>query len=779
MDEALYARVISACALEADLLALADGDATEIGERGLNLSGGQKARVALARACYARADTYLLDDVLSAVDAEVGQHLMTKCIAGLLREWGATVIFVTHHTHWLHMCDQGVFMSAHGTIEKQGPPSSLGLPRNASERSLAEKSQSSLSSAGAAPSVAPAAKLNGSVNHKEANKDSAPAPQGKPKERGKLTQAEERERGTVKAAVWLSYFRALGIFALVMMLSVYALSQTLIMGSSWWLGRWAADSYPNISHGEPWFYMFVYAGISMIASGMIFVRLLVMVFASLRAARIIHDDALKAVIAAPMAFFDTNPLGRILNRFSVDQQKVDVQLSPTASQLIMYTFNLIGTLVILTGNSPWIAISLIPLSIVYVRVAAYYRESSREMQRLDSISKSPIYTAFTEAVNGTPTIQAFRATERFYDENARKFDYNQRAGFVSYGANRWLTVRLEFLSNILLALTALLSVLTHLLAKGSDDGSHAAAAMAGLALSYAPGLSETLNWLLRQFTTLETMMVSIERLAQYSGIKAEETQPHAVTSTADEWPTRGQIKFTAVTMCYRPGLPNVLDDMYLDVAPCEKIGIVGRTGAGKSSVLVCLFRLVELKSGTIEIDGRDIARMPLKELRSRLSIIPQDPVLFTGTLRYNLDPFNEFDDEHLWRTLGQCSIEAPMRQHPDGLDRPIEERGANLSMGQRQLVCMCRALLKNSRVLVLDEATASVDMDTDALIQRTLETELTQATVLTIAHRLDTIMGNDRVVVMANGRVAETGPPLVLREKEGSRLKELWDARSS
>uniref|UniRef100_A0A7S0JEQ6 ATP-dependent transporter ycf16 n=1 Tax=Calcidiscus leptoporus TaxID=127549 RepID=A0A7S0JEQ6_9EUKA len=476
-----------------------------------------------------------------------------------------------------------------------------------------------------------------------------------------------------------------------------------------------------------------------------------------------------------MSFFDTNPLGRILNRFSVDQQKIDVQLSPTASQLVMYVFNLTGTLIILTSNSPWIAISLLPLSYLYVKVASFYRSSSRELQRLDSISKSPIYTAFTEAVNGTATIQAFGATDRFAQDNAHKFDYNCRAGFISYAANRWLTVRLEFLSNILLMLTALLSVLTFQLS-GSASSS-AAAAMAGLALSYAPGLSDTLNWLLRQFTTLETMMVSIERLVQYARIDPEEVVGRALNKPAPDWPARGAISFKDVTMCYREGLPNVLDGMSLEVAPSEKIGIVGRTGAGKSSVLVCLFRLVELKSGLIEIDGEDIYKLPLRQLRSRLAIIPQDPVLITGTLRYNLDPFDEFSDELLWKTLGQCSMEAATRAHPDGLSRQLDERGANLSMGQRQLVCMCRALLKNSRVLVLDEATASVDRETEDLIQRTLESALSHVTTLLIAHRLETIMNCDRVVVMAAGKVVESGPPLTLRETAGSRLRELWEAR--
>jgi len=323
--------------------------------------------------------------------------------------------------------------------------------------------------------------------------------------------------------------------------------------------------------------------------------------------------------------------------------------------------------------------------------------------------------------------------------------------------------------------TALLSVVTY---QASDlSGSASRAGMAGLALSYAPTLTDTLNWMLRQFTTLETQMVSVERLTQYGALKAEETSETRATA-AKEWPPEGGITFTDVVMRYRAELPDVLTGLSLQIAPREKIGIVGRTGAGKSSILVCLFRLAEIRSGTINVDGIDIAKLPLATLRSRLAIIPQDPVLFTGTLRYNLDPFNERSDAEIWAGLRQCSMDVPMQEHPEKLERQIEERGGNLSMGQRQLLCMCRALLKDSRIIVLDEATASVDMETDALIQTTLRNELGGSTVLTIAHRLETIMHCDRVIVMDGGKVAEAGPPLDLREKPGGAFAALWEARS-
>jgi len=398
------------------------------------------------------------------------------------------------------------------------------------------------------------------------------------------------------------------------------------------------------------------------------------------------------------------------------------------------------------------------------------------VQRLDSISRSPIYAAFSEALNGAMVIQAYKANERFEAENRFKVDNNLKANYVSLAANRWLTVRLEFFANLLLFLTALLAVISALV-NMNDSGSATRAAAAGLALTYAPSLTDTLNFLIRQFTTLETQMVSVERLDKYSQLEGEKTSP-PVLETPPEWPAEGSIAFQNVRMGYRPGLPDVLKDCSFTIKPGEKIGIAGRTGAGKSSILVALYRLTELREGSISIDGFDIAHVPLPTLRSMLGIIPQDPVLFTGTLRSNLDPLDLHSDGDLWASLRKAGMEGAMAQHPEKLQRPIEEKGGNLSMGQRQLLCLCRALLKGARILVLDEATASVDMESDALIQETLQHAMGATTVLTIAHRLETIMHCDRILVMHDGRVAESGPPEELRGEVGGRFAELWEART-
>jgi ATP-binding cassette subfamily C (CFTR/MRP) protein 1 len=797
-DAGWYARVLSACALEADIAMLQAGDATEIGERGVNLSGGQKARVSLARAVYSRASIVLLDDPLSAVDAHVGSHLMTKCIAGLLREGGSTIVLVTHHTHWLGACDHVVALNENGTVRAQGPPASIeGLSLSAAGTSLAggsrNASQADLASAGAedgaAQPMTPGTKaVSDRLQQEGAGGGGGGGGAAAKKAKAAQMTAEDREKGTVSKDVWLSYGRALGWFNVWFgLIGMYAFSQTLQYGSSYWLGVWAADTSGNAtsvdshpspfykySHGSPWFYLAVYIIMSFTSAVCILFRSVITAFASVKAGQTMHDQAIKACLLSPMHFFDTTPLGRIINRFSGDVQKVDVTLAQTGSQFVGYIVSLVCTLLIITLVSWYILLMLPPLFGMYMIFASKYRNTAREVQRLDSISKSPIYTAFSEALTGASTIQAYGANDRFEANNRAKMDYNLRANFTSLIANRWLSVRLEFFSNVLLAATALLAVVLSF----GDDKAQAArrATMAGLALTYAPGLTDTLSFLIRQFTQFETQMVSVERLLSYAKLKPEITI--SPLSVGADWPRLGAIEFRDVRMGYREGLPDVLKECTVAIKGHEKIGIVGRTGAGKSSILVSLFRIAELRSGAILIDGVDISRVDLPTLRGRLSIIPQDPVLFTGTLRSNIDPNGRYSDTELWMRLGQCGMEAAIAEHEKGLDRPCEERGTNFSMGQRQLLCLCRALLRNARVLVLDEATASVDSESDALIQRTLQTELGSTTVLTIAHRLETVMHCDRILVMVDGRVAEAGPPTELQAMPGGRFAELWQSRN-
>jgi len=823
-DPSLYAKVISACGLHPDLAALADGDSTEIGERGINLSGGQKARIALARAVYARADVYLLDDVLSAVDAHVAAHLMEECLQGLLRKWGATIVLVTHHTHHLASADAVLLLDETGAPRAYGPPAAVlhlqaghansngnGKARAKPQRPGGKEGGHGIPAtevrADPDPSASPnrdavdprpdgpngaagggGAPVDGGARGKPAagmaSSVQTGAPEGlkqAPPKNSRLIQEEERETGFVKASVWSTYATALGAGALLALVVAYTFGQGLTLGASFWLTQWAADTLHQGSN--PWLYVSVYAAVSLSACAVIWFRVVLVALACVRAGRRLHEGCVAAVVGSPMSFFDTTPLGRILNRFSTDLQVVDVQLRMTTQAFGLCLFNLIGTLLLVIINAWQILFGLVPLAFAYFYIARYYRSSSRELQRLDSLSKSPVYAAFAETLHGASTIVAFGAAHRFSAEARARLDQNIQVGFASAAANRWLSIRLEAIGNSIIAGVAALAVGLHGAASGGGGGAAVAAGMAGLSLSYAVSLTDYLNWALRMSTTLEMQMVNVERLLAYSALPQEESRSSTLGGPAGRgpppaWPSCGAISFSSASMRYRPGTPFVLRHIDLTVAGGEKVGLVGRTGAGKSSVLVALFRLVELAEGSIQIDGVDIATLPLAALRQRLAIIPQEPTLFSGTLRSNLDPFDQHVDAELWDCLAQCSLQPLASSHPEGLHQPIDAKGGNLSVGQRQLVCMARALLRRSKILVLDEATASVDMATDELIQETLQAQLQDATVLTIAHRLRTVMHCDRVVVLSAGAVLEHGPPHELRDQPGSAFAKLY-AQSS
>ena len=791
-DSTRYARVLSACCLESDLQTLPAGDQTEIGERGINLSGGQKARIALARACYSDATIFLLDDVISAVDAEVGAALIQRCVMGLLRERNATVLLATHHVSWLAIhADHVVLFSSSGQIIQQGPPSSVDLG------TVANAAGAAAATPVAAEDGAPRAERQSSARTLKikARLEQSGTEQQKGAAGGALIEDEDRERGLVKLSVWREYVAAIGgLRSVVVLLGILAATATSTV-QQWWLSQWSSDDLSRMfgcackaaaalgnssyvktcdtQHIKPvclqprtGFYLGVYSALGGLVGVMMIARSVLVYVFGVRASRGLHNCALAAVCASSMQFFDTTPTGRMLNRFNNDQQVVDMQLAGTTSLTIVLCSAIVSAMILMSLNSAWILIGIAVAFVIYFFVAHYYRHSSRELQRLSSVSRSPIFAAFTEALHGAATIQATNSAARFIAINRQRMDFSQRAMFASMVIRAWLSVRLEFLSTFLLAGTAVLAVY-----ETGDHPDPSRAGYSGLALSVASSFTDLLSHLLTQFSMLETQMVSVERLTQFAKLESEEL-PNAV-EPPQSWPEVGAIRFRAVCMRYRLDLPLVLNGTDFLIRAGEKVGICGRTGSGKSSLLICLFRISNISSGRIEIDGRDTARMPLATLRSRLAIIPQDPVLFTGSLRANLDPFDQFDDTALWRVLEQCSMSSVVKEHPDALARPLEAGGSNLSAGQRQLVCMARALLKGSRIIVADEATANIDFETDALIQQTLRDQLGTATTLTIAHRLNTIMHCDKVITMHGGKVAEIGSPLELRATPGSRFAEL------
>ncbi|KAM6461779.1 ATP-binding cassette sub-family C member 10 isoform 2-T3 [Liasis olivaceus] len=778
-DAQFYQEVIDSCALSDDLNILPAGDQTEVGENGVTLSGGQKARIALARAIYQEKELYLLDDPLAAVDAEVANHLMQKCILGVLRQ--KTRILCTHRIELLGTADTIILMD-NGRILRTGTPTEI-LP------------------------LVEAAAKPGAINERRKDKIFTECNEVEEVERDEEEpaqlsycpkQEEEKKEGAVAFKVYRAYWLAVGsCLALSILLSLLFMQASRNI-SDWWLSNWisslphaennsinnlaALPSSPLLlfSHGglispvlssissnstlNVNFYLTVYGCIAGVNSVFTILRAFLFACGTIHAATVIHNRLLRRVMKATMTFFDTTPTGRILNRFSSDLYCVDDSLPFILNIFLANIFGLLGMLVMITYGLPWIGLVLLPLVAIYYSIQRYYRRTSRELKRLYSVTLSPIYTHFSETLTGLSTIRATRVTGRFETENQERLELNQRCRFASNTAVQWLDIRLQMIGVAVVTAIAGIAIIQHQRKLG-DPG------LVGLALSYALSVTNLLSGLITSFTQTETMMVSVERTEEYATEIPIESQEELLP-VASNWPVRGHIEFQQVILAYRPELPNALDGVTFTIYPGEKIGIVGRTGSGKSTLFLALFRMVELRGGRILLDSIDNCSVGLNKLRSRLAIIPQDPFLFSGTLRENLDPQQQHTDADLHQVLEQCHLHTVMTEM-GGLDCELRERGKSLSVGQRQLVCLARALLTQAKILCIDEATASIDQKTDRLIQQTIRQQFADKTVLTIAHRLNTILDSDRVLVMHAGRVAELDSPAVLSQKQDSLFQHL------
>ncbi|XP_038071457.1 multidrug resistance-associated protein 7-like [Patiria miniata] len=761
-----YRAVMEACALLEDIRILPAGDQTEIGENGVTLSGGQKARVALARAVYQDKDLYLLDDPMAAVDVHVGAHIFSQCIMGLLRN--KTRILCTHHTKFLQEADLVVVMEG-GEITNVGHPSLI-----LKNKDLLTTLQYD--------------------DPEDSNKDGTQNPEEweekkNEEEDGKLVEEEEQDVGVVKLKVYKAYWNAVGCVLASSVLIAMFLMQASRNMTDWWLSYWVSHTHSSVpinassSPGVllqggiirernsvmelPWtrtnltsgdnlvFYLGIYGGIVGANSIFTLFRAFLFAYGGLCATRVVHKKLLASIFKAPVSFFDTTPIGRIINRFSSDVYTIDNDLPFVFNIFLASLFSTVGAFALVCYGLPWFAIVLLPMFILYIYIQNYYRKTSRELRRIESVTMSPVYAHFSETLAGLPTIRALRATERFRLENASKLETNQRVRFCSFAVTCWLSVCLQMLGVGIITAVAVISVLEHRFQTVSPG-------LVGLAISYTLSISSLLQSMITTFTDTEKNMVSMERAQQYiTGLPTE--QQHGMYKAPPSWPQHGQVSFKNISFAYRPNLPNALDGVTFDIQPSEKLGIVGRTGSGKSSLLLVLFRMVEIQGGQVTVDGVDSAHLSLEELRSKLAIIPQDPFLFIGSIKENLDPTGQFSDADLWSVLEKCHLKSAV-QSLGGLEAQAGEKGRKFSVGQRQLVCLARAMLTGAKVLCIDEATASVDMATDRLLQQTIRQEFASSTVLTIAHRLDTIMDSDRVLVMSAGRVAELASPGELLE---------------
>ncbi|XP_063443624.1 multidrug resistance-associated protein 1-like isoform X2 [Mytilus trossulus] len=817
LNQSEYDKVVDGTALRPDLEILPGGDQTEIGEKGINLSGGQKQRVSLARAVYQDADVYLLDDPLSAVDSHVGKHIFDEVLGpnGLLRN--KTRILVTHGISFLSKVDI-IITLVDGKISEMGSYSDLishagafaeflknylneelkiedledeiedlqiaedmvnklenvmddnktkllkqqvsvlsQRTRTESEMSEGQKSDTlstSWKGSHGALTSKMAPKKQKSVIAADTENEKLKKQVKEKKKEDKLIQAEGVETGKVKLNVFMAYLRSVGLLLSMLIIFFYILYNAASIYSNIWLAEWSNDNTTAVNGtydtDQRDLRLGIYGLIGIIQGIFTLLAGICLAVGSNMATSKLHRSLLLGVFRSPMCFFDTTPLGRIINRFSKDVDAIDIQVPEMFKNWFLCFVNVLGAMIVITMGTPLFIIALIPMGVLYFFVMRFYVATSRQLKRLESVSRSPIYSHFGETITGVTTIRAYQQQLRFIAESEERVDENNICYFPSVIANRWLAIRLEFVGNCIVFFACLFAVV------GRDT---LTAGIVGLSISYALNVTQTLNWLVRMTTELETNIVAVERVKEYTETPTEAAWEIEDKKPASSWPDKGCVEFNDYGVRYREGLDLVLKGISCKIDPTEKIGIVGRTGAGKSSLTLALFRILEKSQGNIIIDGIDISTIGLHDLRAKITIIPQDPVLFSGSLRMNIDPFSSYTDEDLWKALEHAHLKTFVSNLPEGLQHECSEGGENLSVGQRQLVCLARALLRKTKILVLDEATAAVDLETDDLIQNTIRTEFSDCTILTIAHRLNTIMDYTKVMVLDAGVIKEFDSP--------------------
>ncbi|KAI5967337.1 hypothetical protein CANMA_003157 [Candida margitis] len=758
-NERYYNKVLAACQLTLDLEILPDGDATIVGEKGIALSGGQKARISLARAVYSRADIYLLDDVLSAVDAHVGKSIIRDVIRGLLSD--KTVILATNAINVLRysqeiMLLQGGEIAERGDYkEVMGRGSELARLINEHSNDVEEEEEEYV-------------RRSSVVSKKSLNEG----------EESKVTPAiarEARAKGNVKLSVYLEYFKACNFPMIILYVFIYAGNVTCNIGANYVLKYWSEVNLDKGYNSSISFYLTIYAMTGITGAACMLVAALIMwSYCVIRGSRYFHDRMAKSVLRSPMQFFETTPIGRILNRFADDMNVVDQQLIWSILAVIDYGLLAIGVLSVVVFNLPIMLVVILILLAIFNRIRVFYIPSIRELKRLVSTCRSPLFSHLSESVNGVETIRAFGQQHKFSDFNDQITNRFIRVHYTMLSCNRWLSMRLQTISAFILYSSSLF-ILTTL-----DTPHELSSGLVGFVLVNALSISNALSMIIRGWADIETRSVSLERVIEYCGLtpEAPDTKDYRPPS---KWPTNGEIQFNNYYTKYRDDLDPVLKDINVSIKSREKIGVVGRTGAGKSTLTMALFRIVEATSGNIVLDSEATDQLGLYDLRSSLNIIPQDSNVVEGTVRDNLDPLNKHTDDELWDVLRLAHLKDHVEQlvskqgdeEKSGLGAMVFEGGSNLSAGQRQLLSLARALLNKSNVLVLDEATASIDVETDRIVQSTIRTEFKDKTILTIAHRLETISDSDKVLVLDKGEVKEFDSPINLLNDKSSMYRAL------
>nr|XP_034922203.1 ABC transporter C family member 13 isoform X2 [Populus alba] len=751
-DSRRYSDTIRACALDVDISLMAGGDMAHIGSKGINLSGGQRARLALARAIYQGLDTFMLDDVLSAVDAQVARWILHNAILGPFMDQ-KTRILCTHNVQAISSADMVVVMDK-GQVTWAGSSADLAV---SSYTAFSPQNEFDALSDVQGKELSMADSIQVSHSHlpeRDSNHVS--------EEVQEIVEAESRKEGRVELAVYKNYAAFSGWFITVVIFLSAILMQASRNGNDLWLSFWVDTAGSSQIEYSISFYLVVLCIFCIINSALTLVRAFSFAFGGLRAAVQVHNTLLNKLIDAPVQFFDQTPGGRILNRFSSDLYTIDDSLPFILNILLANFVGLLGIAVILSYVQVFFLLLLLPFWFIYSKLQFFYRSTSRELRRLDSVSRSPIYATFTETLDGASTIRAFKSEDFFMEKFIEHVTLYQRTSYSEIIASLWLSLRLQLLAAVIISFVALMAVI------GSHDYlpiSFGTPGLVGLALSYAAPIVSLLGSFLTSFTETEKEMVSVERALQYMDIPQEELR--GSQSLNLDWPFQGTIEFQNVMMRYMPSLPPALHGISFKVPGGMKVGVVGRTGAGKSSILNALFRLTSIYSGCIVVDGLDITDVPVRDLRRRFAVVPQSPFLFEGSLRDNLDPFQMNNDLKIWDILEKCHVKEEV-EAAGGLDIHVKESGSSFSVGQRQLLCLARALLKLSKVLCLDECTANVDTKTASVLQSTIFSECRAMTVITIAHRISTVLNMDNILVLDRGNLVEQGNPQALLQDESS-----------
>nr|QUF59452.1 ATP-binding cassette transporter Abcc1-7 [Brachionus angularis] len=772
-EENSYNNIIESCALTPDLKILPSGDKTEIGERGINLSGGQKQRISLARSLYANADIYMLDDPLSAVDSHVGKHIFDKAIGpnGMLKD--KTRFLVTNSLSFLPQCDK-IVMLENGSITEVGTYKELQEKNSGfsefmrSFLEVKEASQvyiiiysfniklfyqilkySNLSQLEENENNIEIKPDNTAKNEIESNESAK-----KTTKTEKLIEKEKIQSGNVKFSVVLEYFKACRLSLSFLFFFLFLLSYASDMSSNYWLTEWSNEANLEPSARKSKFFRLgIYSLLGFSKSFISFLANVCFVGMFIKATKSLHERLLDSVLKGNLRFFETTPIGRIVNRFTKDVEATEDSIPYSIKSLIDCFLGMLSTIIIISSSTPFFLIALIPITVFYIFVQRYFVPSNRQLKRMQSASKSPIFSHFSECQAGVSTVRAYGAQGRFIKIMENNIDENLVYYYCNTASNRWLALRLEIIGNLITILAAFFAIINR---------DNLSAGLAGLSISISLTISNNLNWFVRTISEFEANITSVERIIEYFDIKHEAPWSIEEAKPSTTWPENGNITFSNYSVKYRQDLDWVLNSLNINIKPGEKIGIVGRTGAGKSSLTLGLFRMLEYYDGNISIDEINIKKIGLHDLRHKLTIIPQDSVIFSGTIRMNLDPFEMYSDQEIWSALELSHL----KEFVSGLDKKLyfecSEGGDNLSAGQRQLLCLARALLRKTKILILDEATASVDHNTDELIQNTIRSEFKNCTILTIAHRLNTIMDSSRIMVLEKGKVVEFDSPKAL-----------------